>query len=408
MRTSGKKSQPVFDPVEEVVAAIRKGRMVVITDDESRENEGDLVMAADAITNQAINFMTKHGRGLICVAMTKERLEHLGVRSMAHQSSGGDHFGTAFMESVDARQGGTTGISAFDRAGTIRTLVAEKATRRDLVSPGHMFPLQAKDGGVLTRAGHTEAAVDLARLAGRYPAGVICEILSGDGRMARLPELRRLATLHKLKMTSIEALIAYRRKQERLVEFLRMVDLPTRFGMFKLKLYRSVVDGENHVALVLGDPKAAAAPLVRVHSECLTGDVFGSLRCDCGMQFEKAMQMVAAEGVGVVLYMRQEGRGIGLANKIHAYELQEQGLDTVEANVQLGFGADLREYGTGAQILADLGLSRIRLITNNPCKVVGLEAYGLHIEQRVPLILPPTEHSKRYLATKKKKMGHWL
>jgi 3,4-dihydroxy 2-butanone 4-phosphate synthase/GTP cyclohydrolase II len=271
-----------------------------------------------------------------------------------------------------------------------------------------MFPLQAKGGGVLTRAGHTEAAVDLARLAGRYPAGVICEILSDDGRMARLPELRRFAIRHKLKISSIESLIAYQRKRERLVEFLRAVDLPTRFGMFKLKLYRSVVDNENHVALVLGDPKRERAPLVRVHSECLTGDVFGSLRCDCGAQFEKAMQMVAKAGAGVLLYMRQEGRGIGLANKIHAYALQEKGLDTVEANQRLGFGADLRDYGTGAQILADLGLSRIRLITNNPRKVVGLEAYGLHIVERVPLVLPATEHSRRYLATKKKKLGHWL
>ncbi len=408
MSTSAKKSRPVFDPVEDVVLALRKGRMVVITDDEHRENEGDLVMAADAVTDQAINFMTKHGRGLICVAMTKDRLDQLGVRSMMTRSTGGDHFGTAFMESVDARQDVTTGISASDRANTVRTLVDEKTVRRDLVSPGHMFPLQARDGGILTRAGHTEAAVDLARLAGRYPAGVICEILSEDGRMARLPELRLFATRHKLKITSIEALIAYRRKRERLVEFLRVVDLPTRFGMFKLKLYRSLADNENHVALVLGDPKQEKAPLVRVHSECLTGDVFGSLRCDCGLQFEKAMQMVAAEGVGVVLYMRQEGRGIGLANKIHAYELQEQGLDTVEANARLGFGADLRDYGTGAQILADLGLSRIRLVTNNPRKVVGLEAYGLHIVERVPLILPANEHSKRYLATKKKKLGHWL
>ncbi len=408
MSTNVKKSKPMFDSVEDVLTALRKGRMVVITDDENRENEGDLVMAADAITDQAINFMTKHGRGLICVAMTRDRLEQLGIRSMATRCAGGDHFGTAFMETVDARQGVTTGISAADRAGTIRTLVKDSATRQDLVSPGHMFPLQARDGGVLTRAGHTEAAVDLARLAGHYPAGVICEILSADGQMARLPELRRFATRHKLKMTSIEALIAYRRKQERLVEFLRVVDLPTRFGMFKLKLYRSAVDNENHLALVMGDPKRVRTPLVRVHSECLTGDVFGSLRCDCGLQFEKAMQMVAAEGTGVVLYMRQEGRGIGLANKLHAYELQEQGLDTVEANERLGFGADLRDYGTGAQILADLGLSRIRLITNNPRKVVGLEAYGLHIAERVPLILPSTEHSKRYLATKKKKLGHWL
>lgn len=408
MRTNVKQGRQTFDPVEDVIEAIGKGQLVVITDDENRENEGDLVLAADRVTDRAINFMTKHGRGLICVAMTRDRLEQLGIRSMPNRSGSGDHFGTAFMESVDARAGVTTGISAHDRARTVTALVSATTTRRDLVSPGHMFPLQAKDGGVLRRAGHTEAAVDLARMAGRLPAGVICEILSEDGKMARLPELRRFATKHKLKMASIEALIAYRRKQERLVEFVRAVDLPTRFGMFKLKLYRSVVDGENHVALVLGDPRRVRAPLVRVHSECLTGDVFGSLRCDCGAQFEKAMQMVARESVGVVLYMRQEGRGIGLANKIHAYELQEQGLDTVEANEKLGFGADLRDYGTGAQILADLGMSRIRLITNNPRKVVGLEAYGLRIVERVPLVLPATEHSKRYLATKKKKLGHWL
>ena len=324
MRKTNTKNRPTFDPVEDVIAAIGKGEMVVITDDENRENEGDLVLAAERVTDRAINFMTKHGRGLICVAMTRDRLEQLGIRSMPNRSGGGDHFGTAFMESVDARQGVSTGISAHDRARTVEALVSEKTTRRDLVSPGHSFPLQAKDGGVLTRAGHTEAAVDLARMAGRTPAGVICEILSDDGRMARLPELRKFATQHKLKMASIEALIAYRRKQEKLIEFLRVVDLPTRFGMFKLKLYRSVVDGENHVALVLGDPKRVRAPLVRVHSECLTGDVFGSLRCDCGVQFEKAMEMVAREGVGVVLYMRQEGRGIGLANKIHAYELRSR------------------------------------------------------------------------------------
>lgn len=380
--------------------------MVIITDDENRENEGDLVMAADKVTDRAINFMAKFGRGLICVAMTKERLDELNIRTMVNGR--GDHFGTAFTESVDARLGVTTGISAHDRAHTIKTLVKRGAKRSDLVSPGHVFPLEAKEGGVLRRTGHTEASVDLARLAGFHPAGVICEVMNDDGSMARLPDLRKFATKHGLKLASIASLIEYRRKQEKMVELVRTVDMPTRFGLFKLKLYQSMPDHENHLALVMGDPRKAKSPLVRVHSECLTGDVFGSLRCDCGEQLAKAMQMVAREKVGVVLYMRQEGRGIGLANKLHAYELQEKGLDTVEANVKLGFKADLRDYGVGAQILVDLGLSRIRLITNNPRKVVGLQAYGLTITGRVPLVLPATEHSKRYLATKKAKLGHWL
>jgi len=400
-------NKDLFDPIEAVLADIRKGRMVVITDDANRENEGDLVMAADKVTDRAVNFMARFGRGLICVGMTRERLERLNIRSMVNRS-GGDHFGTAFMESVDAREGVTTGISAHDRAHTIKLLVDPGARRVDLVSPGHVFPLEAKDGGVLRRAGHTEASVDLARLAGFHPAGVICEIMNDDGTMARLPALRKFAAKHGLKIASIASLIEYRRKEEKMVEWVRTVDMPTRFGMFKLKLYRSLIDQENHLALIMGDPRKIRAPLVRVHSECLTGDVFGSLRCDCGEQLAKALQMVAREKTGVVLYMRQEGRGIGLANKLHAYELQEKGLDTVEANVKLGFKADLRDYGVGAQILADLGLRRIRLITNNPRKVVGLKAYGLSIAERVPLVLPATEHSKRYLATKKKKLGHWL
>ncbi len=402
-----KKSKPVFDSVEDVIAAIRDGEMVVIADDENRENEGDLVMAADRVTPRDINFMAKYGRGLICVAMTPERLAELGIQRMINRE-GGDHFGTAFMESVDARHGVSTGISAYDRAETIKVLTKTGAGRTELVSPGHVFPLQAKDGGVLRRAGHTEASVDLARLAGRKPAGVICEILREDGSMARLPELRRFAARHKLKITSVENLIEYRRGREKLVEFVRKVDMPTGAGLFKLHLFRSIVDDLLHVALVMGEPKKAKEPLVRVHSECLTGDVFGSQRCDCGAQLDKAMAMVAQEGVGVVLYMRQEGRGIGLANKIHAYELQEKGLDTVEANVKLGFKADLRDYGVGAQILASLGLSTIRLITNNPCKMVGLQAHGLKISKRVPLVFPANEHSHRYLETKRKKMGHLL
>ncbi len=407
MKASTTKTETGFDSVDAVIAAVRKGEMVVITDDERRENEGDLIMAASKVTDRSINFMTKFGRGLICVAMSRERLEQLNLRGMASRG-GGDHFGTAFMESVDARSGVTTGISAHDRARTVQVLVDPKGTRQDLVSPGHIFPLQAKDGGVLRRAGHTEAAVDMARLAGLPPAGVICEILRDDGRMARLPELRVFARKHRLKIASIESLIAWRRGREKLVQFIRAVDLPTAYGPFKLHLYVSDLDGENHVALVMGDLSKARAPLVRVHSECLTGDVFGSQRCDCGLQLDKAMQMVAHEGVGVVLYMRQEGRGIGLANKIHAYELQEQGLDTVQANAKLGFKADLRDYGLGAQILADLGLTRIRLITNNPRKMVGLQAHGLKVTERVPLVLPATEHSRRYLATKKRKLGHWL
>ncbi len=407
MTGHAKKTGAEFDPIDDVIAAVRGGEMVVITDDERRENEGDLVLAASKVTDRAINFMATHGRGLICVAMTRERLEQLSIHGMANRG-GGDHFGTAFMESVDARHGTSTGISALDRARTVQVLMNPKSARQDLMSPGHIFPLQAKDGGVLRRAGHTEAAVDIARLAGLPPAGVICEILREDGRMARLPELRTFARKHRLKIASIEGLIAWRRQRERLVEFVRTVDMPTRYGLFKLTLYRSVVDGEHHVALVMGDVRKARTPLVRVHSECLTGDVFGSLRCDCGSQLGKAMELVAREGCGVVLYMRQEGRGIGLANKIHAYELQEQGLDTVQANVKLGFKADLRDYGVGAQILADLGLTRIRLITNNPCKMVGLQAHGLKVVERIPLVSAPNEHSRRYLATKKRKLGHWL
>lgn len=402
-----KEGKAIFSPVEDVIAAIRAGELVVIADDENRENEGDLVMAAEHVSAKTINFMARYGRGLICVAMTPERLSELSIHRMNVRGEG-DSFGTAFMESVDARHGITTGISAHDRSRTIRLLVDKSSKRNDLVSPGHVFPLQAKDGGVLRRAGHTEAAVDLARMAGLKPAGVICEILREDGSMARLPELLAFATRHKLKITSVENLISYRRLREKLVEFIRKVDMPTHAGMFKLHLYRSVVDEQLHVALVMGDLRKSKAPLVRVHSECLTGDVFGSMRCDCGAQLSEAMKMVAREGVGVVLYMRQEGRGIGLANKIHAYALQEKGLDTVEANVKLGFQPDLRDYGVGAQILASLGLRHIRLITNNPSKLVGLQAHGLKIIKRIPLVLPATEHSRRYLETKRRKMGHWL
>ncbi|MFC1461100.1 bifunctional 3,4-dihydroxy-2-butanone-4-phosphate synthase/GTP cyclohydrolase II [Verrucomicrobiota bacterium] len=397
----------LFDPIEEVIEAVRQGEMVVIVDDEARENEGDLVIAAEKVTEGAITFMACYGRGLICVGMTRDHLAQLDILKMASRRNM-DVRRTAFMESVDARRNVTTGISAHDRAETIRTLVSDNSTPQDLVSPGHVFPLESQTGGVLRRAGHTEASVDLARLAGLKSAGVICEILRDDGRMARLPDLQTFAKKHGLKLTSVADLIAYRRRREKLVELVRTVSLPTEFGTFNLKLYRSVPDEEHHMALVMGEPEKSESALVRVHSECLTGDVFGSLRCDCGSQLRMAMNMVANEGAGVVLYMRQEGRGIGLEKKIHAYELQEKGLDTVEANERLGLPSDLRDYGIGAQILSDLGLKKIRLITNNPKKVIGLEGYGIEIIERIPVIPASNQYNRKYLKTKKNKMGHWL
>lgn len=398
---------PPFDPIEDVLADIRAGKLVVVTDDADRENEGDLVLAAEKVTPEAVNFMATHGRGLICVPLTEERADELGLQRMVSQNR--ESHRTDFTVSVDATHGITTGISAHDRSATISILADPHSKPQDLVQPGHIFPLRARAGGVLRRAGHTEASVDLARMAGLHPAGVLCEILNADGTMARLPELIEFKQRHQLKMCSIADLIAYRRTQEKLVEREQVIHLPTDFGDFQLHLYRSTIDGEHHLALVKGDLSQAAAPLVRVHSECLTGDVFASRRCDCGSQLHQAMQMIENEGCGVVLYMRRhEGRGIGLPAKIHAYKLQESGLDTVEANLRLGFPAELRDYGVGAQILVDLGIHKMRFLTNNPKKVIGLEGYGLEIVERVPIHTEPNPHNVEYLATKRSKMGHLI
>jgi 3,4-dihydroxy 2-butanone 4-phosphate synthase / GTP cyclohydrolase II len=395
-----------FDSIESVIADIRRGKMVIVVDDADRENEGDLIMAAQFVTPAAINFMAKYGRGLICVPTTSERLQQLGIERMVKQNR--EVFRTDFQVSVDAAKGVGSGISAADRAKTIGVLASPTAVPEDLVQPGHMFPLRAMSGGVLQRAGHTEAAVDLTVLAGCRPIGVICEIMKDDGTMARLPALRKFAQKHRLKLCTIADLIQYRRTREKLVERIEVVKLPTDYGDFDLYLYRSKLDGENHLALVRGDVAGRKGVLVRVHSECLTGDVFGSRRCDCGPQLHQAMRQVAETGCGVIVYMRQEGRGIGLAPKIKAYKLQEQGYDTVEANQKLGYGMDLREYGLGAQILVDLGLKTIRLLTNNPKKLVGLVGYGLEIVEQVPIKSKPNPHNERYLKTKREKMGHLL
>ncbi len=395
-----------FNSIESVIADIQSGRMVIVVDDADRENEGDLILGAQFVTPDAVNFMAKHGRGLICVPTTSERLQQLGIERMVRQNR--ENFRTDFQVSVDATRGITTGISAADRAETIRIMADPTAVPEDLTQPGHVFPLRARPGGVLQRAGHTEAAVDLVRLAQLRSIAVICEIMSEDGSMARLPELLRFAKKHRLKICTIADLIHYRRTREKLVERMEVVRMPTDYGEFNLYLYRSKLDGQHHLALVCGDVAGKPNVLVRVHSECLTGDVFGSRRCDCGPQLHQAMRQVAEAGSGVIVYMRQEGRGIGLAPKIKAYKLQEEGYDTVEANKQLGFDMDLREYGLGAQILADLGLKTIRLLTNNPRKVVGLEGYGLSITEQVPIKVKANPHNAKYLRTKREKLGHLL
>jgi 3,4-dihydroxy 2-butanone 4-phosphate synthase / GTP cyclohydrolase II len=403
-RSARKKS--VFAPIEQAIEAIRNGEMLIVVDDEERENEGDLTIAADKITPAVINFMATHGRGLICMPMTEERLEELDIPQMVRENTA--RFDTAFCVSIEAKGVTSTGISASDRAATVLAAIDPETRPADLARPGHMFPLKARNGGVLVRAGQTEAAVDLARIAGLYPAGVICEIMNDDGNMARVPDLAKFAKRHKMLMITIADLIQYRMRTEALIRRVASAALPTEHGDFRVMAYESVIDRETHVALVKGDVGTGEGVLVRVHSRCLTGDVFHSSRCDCGLQLDAALERIAAEGRGILLYLNQEGRGIGLSNKIRAYELQDQGLDTVEANERLGFKADQRDYGIGVQILRDLGVKSMRLLSNNPRKLVGIEGYNLSIAEWIPLEIPPSEHSRAYLRTKKEKLGHKL
>ncbi len=392
--------------IPEAIEDIRAGKCLIIIDDEGRENEGDLAMAAEKVTADAINFMARHGRGLICLPIIGKRLDELQIPMMVEHNT--SKFTTAFTVSIEAKHKVSTGISAADRSETIKAVLDPTTQPEDIVRPGHMFPLRAREGGVLARAGHTEAIVDLARMAGLYPAGAICEILKEDGSMARLPQLKRMATRFGIKIVTLTDLIAYRFRHERLVHRVAEAKLPTPYGSFTAIAYRSDIDPDEHIAMVMGDVATDEPVLVRVHSQCLTGEVFGSLRCDCGEQIKMAMKSIADEGRGVLLYMRQEGRGIGIHNKIRAYELQDKGLDTVEANLSLGFAPDLRDYGVGAQILAELGLHNIRLLTNNPKKVIGLESYGLKVTETVSIITKPNPFNSRYLETKRKKMGHTL
>ncbi|MBI3920280.1 MAG: bifunctional 3,4-dihydroxy-2-butanone-4-phosphate synthase/GTP cyclohydrolase II [Armatimonadetes bacterium] len=396
-----------FITIEQAIRDIRAGQFVIMVDDEDRENEGDLVLAAEKVTPEAVNFMAKHARGLICVPMTGERLDELGLTPMSSDNT--DPYRSDFFVSVDAKNRVTTGISAFDRATTIQTLIDPSATARDITHPGHIFPLRAREGGVLVRAGHTEASVDLARLAGLCPAGVICEIMKDDGEMARLPDLIQFAIAHNLRLVTIEDLIRYRRQKEKLVRRVAEANLPTQFGDFRCVAYESTIDGRPYLALVKGEPDPGVPTLVRVHSGCLTGDALFSMRCDCGAQLRLAMERIQKEGLGVLLYIyHHEGRGIGVLNKIHAYALQDSGSDTVEANAALGFPPDIRDYGLGAQVLTDLGVAKMRLMTNNPAKYAGLEGYGLEVVERVPVEVKPNPENAGYLRTKREKLGHLL